>query len=659
MLTGRPAFGRATRTDTLAAIIDGDPDWAALPANTPAHVRPLLRRCLKKDPKARLRDIADARAELNEPASPPARGVSASRTGLYVLAVIATLSTALALWMGLRPAPPLSGATVRFAMPPPPEQSFLFDVPVNFLAMSPDGSTVAFTAGSNASPRAVWIRPMNAAAATRLAGTEGAYSAFWSPDGRSLAFFVANQLKRIDLATGTVTPIFDITDAARQAGSWGSAGTIVFASQGLGRIQTVPAAGGVPETLVSADSSRDETRVQWPWFLPDGRRVIYLTRFKDNSGQLTIVERGGKPRHIAPMASNAQFVNPGFIVFARDGALIAQGFDQAAEKLTGEPVAVADAVNHFLTTARASFAASLNGSVVYHAGMDMHRMKIFDRSGRQLGDFGAAGGYLNLEVSPDGTRVLFDRRPPKSSTWDLWIADLARGSETRLTSDPGSEVTAVWTPDGRGIVYGADRNGGPPHLFFRNLDTGEDRELQPAGLHQQSTSVSPDGRTVAFNERNERGNFELRSLQLDHPSEAIRLGPVSDSFDVSLKFSPDGQAFTFTSGRSGTMQVYAALVGQPMSALTVSNTRAGVNRWSRDGRELFYLTADTLMSVPIRTGPRLEVGASRRLFDGVQNWIDYDFLPDGRILAIVTESLSNNQPINVVLNFTAGLPARQ
>src|SRR5262245_30633442 len=665
MLAGAKAFSGGTTSDIIAGVLRTEVDCRALPDTTPRRVRRLIERCLVKDRQLRLRDIGDARVELTDDdrsdvaVSTAAGSRSIVRPRLGALAATAGLLAGIALGYFLRPvrARPAS-ASIRFAVPPPEGGSFSREVPSSFLELSPDGSQLAFgAAGSNSVPR-IWIRSMTGFEARPVPGTENGRSPFWSPDGRTLAFFADGKLKRIDLAAGSPLPIADVPDTFRAQGSWGATGDIVYGTSDGSRIYLLPSAGGPPEVIVQPDASKQEARVSWPCFLPDGKRFVYLTRFKDDTGQLRVTERGGTPRPIVTAVSNVKWVDPDYLLFNHDGVLVAQRFDLASERLVGPPQSVAEPVDYHFTIGRALFTASRTGSVAYFPHTEVSRLVWFDRSGREIGQLGQAGGYQNIRISPDGSTVLFDRQQPGTGSWDLWTADLGRGIETRITSDRGAEVTAVWLRDGRGIVFGADR-GGPPHLFQKDLTTGLVRELPFSGRHQQSNDVSPDGKTLVYAERDVDGSFDLYTQPLvgvGAPTPLVK----SSFFEMDARMSPDGRAVSFVSNDTGPFEVYVMPFDGRGRKTTVSGGGADAPRWSRDGRELFYLAGNRVMAVPIKsTGPVIALGDPVPLFTLPPDarWSDYDISIDGRrFLAVVPQVRPNQMPLNLNVNWAGQGP---
>jgi serine/threonine protein kinase/Tol biopolymer transport system component len=670
VLTGRPAFAGATMSDTVAAVLTHEPDWAALPPTTPPFLSRLLERCLEKDPTRRQRDIGDARLELaqgdeisqvdREQREPPLRwrGRTAAAAGVGGVALVAA-AFVLGVFLRREPSPPAPVTPVRFSVFPPQGSRFLHTVVTTFPALSPDGSQLAFVAFATPNRPQIWLRPISGLEARVVPGTEGALSVFWSPDGRSLAFLADRKLKRIDLPGGAAVPLCDVP-AFVSAGAWGSGGTILFASSMGGPIFSVSSAGGLAEAIVTPDPSRGE-RVEWPSFLPDGKRFLYLSQRPDSTGQLMLGARGRASKAIVSAVSNVQWVDPDYLVFAQEGVLVAQRFDQASERIVGAPVYIAEPVDRFLTSGRAMFTTSRSGTIAYHSYANVARLVWVDRTGREVGTVGAPGDYLNVRLSPDGGTVLFERTKPGIGTWDLWTIDLARGFETRLTSDPSSEAFPVWMPDGRAILFADESHSTTLNLARKRLDTGVEDQLLPMGTQQRRPSdVSPDGHTLLFTERTTRGTVNVFTLPLSGP--AVPSALFGSRFSESdPRFSPDGRAMAFVSDESGRLEVYVAPFPSTGGKTLVSTgitfgDLTGGARWSHDGRELFYVSTDRrLMAVPIRTTPMLEVGTPVPLFTlQGRAWSDFAVTADGkRFLAVVPQAFAGEQPLTVILNWTA------
>jgi Tol biopolymer transport system component len=679
MATGQRAFAREHTIDTLHAILHDDPPPNLLQAaGVSSDLSAIVMRLLEKAPAARFQSAADVEWALvhiaRTPAAPSvpetrARGLVTGRPprlrGRAVAAIaaaavsgIALVGIGIAAWS--RPVSVARPIPVRFSVSPPAAHRFLSDVERTHLAFSPDGSQLAFIAEGSGGVRRIWLRPVSGVEPRPLTGTEGANSLFWSPDSRALAFFAGNKLKRLDLPDGAAVSLCDVAEGIGLMGTWGADGEILFASVEGHAIMGVSTGSGMPTTLITPDQSRGEVRVNWPWFLPDGRRFLYLTRLGDGSGQLTLGERGRASRAILSAVSNAQWVDPNYLVFARDGMLVGQRFELATARVVGELFSIAEPIDYNYSTGRAEFATSRTGNVAYKSHTDTARLTWSDRHGAITGEVGSPGNYQTVRLSPDGGRVLFDRRQPLIGTMDLWVLDLARGGETRLTSDVTSESWPVWLHDGADVIFVADR-AGPPHLFRRNAVTGAEVAMLPAGRHQRPADVSPDGKTLAFEQRTPLGNYDVLTLSLEAPgSPSILLGSRFDEFQ--LRFSRDGHAVAFVSNESGLYEVYVAPFPAMTPKLRVSAGGGRSPRWNPAERELLYLANDgQFVAVRLRTTPVLELGTPATLFAVSEraSWGDFAVSPDGqRFLSISYESRGSEQPITVVLNWPAEITRR-
>ena len=660
MATGQRAFAGSTQAALASAILAGEPKaMSSLQPTTPPALDQLVRTCLAKDPERRwqaARDVGLQLAAMTEggPLAPPTVAAPPASSLQRRLApwAVAAIAVAIALGALLRPGNSSRAMprTVRFSVPPPPGRTFLGTVDTVPLALSPDGSQLAFVARDPTGVTRLWLRPLSAMEARPLEGTEGARSSFWSPDGRSLAFFAGGKLKRLDLPGGPALPLCDVRPGGGLHGTWGRDGQILFASVEGEAIYRVSTAGGAPVVAVKAD----DAQVNWPSFLPDGQRFLYLARLRDGGRQLMLAQPGKPPRPVLPVISCVHYVDPGYLVFAREGTLLGQRFDLASARVVGEPFSIADPVRYFVSTAWAAFTASPNGVLAYASSSDRSRLAWIDRSGRELGSVGAPADNNRVRISPDGRRVLFDRRQPGVGSLDLWAVDLGHQTETRLTSDPGTEVAGAWLPDESAVIFSAPR-GGSPHLFRRDLGTGVEEELLPAGSFQFVEDVSPDGRTVVFEERTGRGDTDVLALPLSGgrtPSTVLQ-SPFNEG---QARFSPNGRFLAFVSDESGRSEVYVTSFPRAGSSIRVSTGGANSPKWGRDGREIFYLSANLeLVAVPVRTAPSLELGTPVTLFTSKgPAWNGFDVSADGkRFLAVVPEIVANEQPFTVVLNWTA------
>ena len=652
LLAGKPAFKGESSSDLVAAILEREPDWSALPADTP-YLRRLAQRCLEKDRRRRLRDIGDALSELESPGSSASGAVPTSRRAAPGVVPIALIAAALvigslATWLLTRGESTESSASatpVRFALPPPAGARYGTGIEATNVAVSPDGSTVAFVAFRPGVPPRIWVRPLGDEAASEVPGTDGALSMFWSPDGRALAFFAAGQLKRLDLPGGTPVKVCDVPVNIGMSGSWGHQGDILFANVNGDRISRVPAAGGAPVDVMVASSG--VTRLIWPRYLADGRRFIY-TEFTNNvEGLIKLAKADGSTIPLVNAMSQGQWIEPDWVVFVREGTLLAQRIDLAVGRPTGDPVSIIGPVAYSAATGWSNVVASPNGTLVVQRNLDENRLAWFDRNGTET-RFGSSARYQIVRLSPDDSTLLFTSMRPGLGTPDIWATNLSRPSETPVTSSPGVEAFPVWLPGGREIVYAAAQ-GGAPNLFHKDLSTGAERRLLTDSRFHYPNDVSTDGSHVIYAQRTKLGNWDLLLVSIADPS---RVSPLftSDASEFTARLAPDGKRMSFSSDESGRVQVYVSPFPVTGTKIPVSAAGSTEARWSRDGRELYFIASDRkLMAASIDANG--VPGTPRALFD-VKDWLDYDVSRDRRFVAVVSEVRTTEQPLAVIVNWS-------
>jgi Tol biopolymer transport system component len=675
MLTGQRPFRGETTTDVLAAVVGQEPDWNRVPAKT----RRLLRSCLQKDPKQRLHDIADARLLLEDASEPvaPLR----SRPGIMAWMVAAVFAAAfgVALWAPWRTPPPAPDV-VRLQIMPPENVN---TTGRNF-ALSPDGRKLAFSGvGPDGIPR-VWVRSMDSLDVRALPGTETSQNVppfFWSPDGRFIAYTAPEKkLKKVDLAGSPPQTLCETVGPNAVGGSWNTDGEIIFGSSNTA-LTRVSGSGGIPSSVTALDASRKETRHAFPTFLADGRRFLYLrsSTIPENSG-VYLGSLDAKPdeqdsRQLVATTFGPAYVpsregGRGQLLFLREGALLAQAFDEGRTELVGEPVSVAQQVGSNI--AAGLFSASVNGVLVYRSvGTNQDtRLVFFNRQGNVSVASEQPGGLSALALSPDGERAALVRQDPaNSSNQDLWLWDTTRANSSRVTFDPRRAESPVWFPDGGRLIFRSNREGS--WNLYRKLsnESKDDEALVKSGPDKTPTSISPDGRFLLYTQSDPQTKNDVWILSNPGAGQGDRKPTPflrSESNESEARFSPDPESGTpsgrrwvaYTSDESRRNEVYVREFPQNPTARKwpVSNAGGTNPRWRADGKELFFAAPDgTIMSVDVTPGLAFQVSAPKALFkvpSGIlSNW---DVTSDGtRFLVLLQQSAQ--APFTVLQNWQSAL----
>jgi len=626
-LTGRRAFDGSTPSDVSAAILGREPPDVRETAKTaPPALALLVRQCLAKDPEARWQcadDVARGLRMAEEPWSRPGEPArpAASRWPLPLAAALLALATAGAAW-GWLSARTQPKSPLRFALMPPAGVMLSRPTAGTGFAVSPDGRRLVFSA-STGGPSSLWLWSAEDGQVRPLEETTGAISPFFSPDGREIAFFAGDDLRRVAVAGGPATTI--TTAPGARSGSWGRTGTILLTRSigGDAGVYAVPARGG--EVRPVAKGSSPSERRAYARFLPDGRHYLFMAGYglPVEQRRLCVGALGGGERDcFASCHSQAEYSSSGHVLCVRGGTLVAMPFDVTSLKPTGEEVPVAREVRWFGPSGAASFAVSADGRTLVHEPRPAaSRLAWVDRNGRETAAIGEPGAYGMLQLAPDGRRVAVDVMKPDGRGRDLWSFDTSSGVATRLTFQAEDALAAAWSPDGARLAY-AKAVDGPPHIAILELDgTGRERMLLRAPGIQVPRHWSSDGRLIAYEEylAGRRDQRQLWLLALDGTTRRVTQAPASS---YSGRFSPDGRSIAYVSEESGTPEVYLAPLagGAPRR---VSRSGGRLPRWSGDGRELFFLQPDGLMkAVPARDDAALPVSLFH--LDGA-NDLDFDY----------------------------------
>jgi Tol biopolymer transport system component len=664
MLSGRPPFTGATSSDIMANVLQHEPDLASLPALTSPAARRLIARCLEKDPKRRMRDIADARADLDAheaPQTPPRRTESpTSLTGAWIAAIVlAAATTGFAVWR-LKPSPapaaPVALPVARFFVTPPEGVPPLVE---GRLAVSPDGRRIVFVSGNNGVP-SLYVRDVGQFASTLIPGTAGAEHPAFSPDGTQVAFAADRKIKRVALAGGE--PVVLCESSIGLGLSWGADDNIYFNPGPSYGVSRVPASGGVPTVTTKLRDGEVEHR--FPELLPDGVTLLYSALVGSSANDLDqMFAESLRTVQRVPLGPgrSPHYLAGGHLLYERGGAVYAAAFDAAQLKLTSSPVIALQAV--YLTPLATSQFAVGGGTVAYlatEAGEELESLIWVDRKGNEQGT-GLSGRNLNHpRLSPDGHRIAVSVTPSGSTNAnpsDLWLYDLDRHTFGRLTSD--GATMPLWTPDGLRLTY-TGRRASPTEIVSRAYDGSAPDEVLLKG-HPGSNfplSWSSDGTRLAFVgvSTGTTGN----DLWVINHAAGNAVTPLLQTpyREGAPAFSPDGRYFAYVSDASGQNEIYVRPSQGSGHEVLVSSSGGTEPLWPRRGHELFFRQGGAVFAVDITTTPSLKLGTARRVLERTYKrsnavWPNWDVTPDGtRLLMIKSSGRVAQAQYNVVVNWT-------
>ena len=656
MLTGRRGFEAEDVSETLAAVLTREVDWTALPASTPPRVRALVRDCLVRDPKQRLRDIGDARRVLSDPhvadaASATTTPAGPSRRNRWALPAAALILIA-------------GAALGRYALAPTPPATQIFEFDVTLpghtvdtgsFALSPDGTRLALVTRDQTGERRLAIRDMNTVEVRVLPGTSGALYPFWSPDGREIAFFSGNQLNRIALDGAAARPIATMVDP--KGGSWG-ANDVILVGSTVGPILRMPASGGkTPEPATTVEAGVEETHA-WPVFLPDGTRFVFLADSNTDEGhrlRLGSIEGGPTTILKKPVRSQPILDPSGRLLIGERGQLLAYPFDVKTGILGDASTLVASSIypsgnQHHLPASAAS-----GGMLAFQNGSADTNLVMLDSTGRVTQTIGSAARYSNAAVSPNGRRIAVE---VSSDTQErvIWVHDLARGVRTPVSPRGKAADSAAWSADGETVYYDAQITG-RWEVFRRAVTGGSEPENlgSPSPGDPAVLDLSADGKWLLCNGANGENRRDLYLLPLTTADAKWTTWATGKADEEAGAFSPDSRWIAYTSDASGRSEVYVAPVeGGPAKRLQISSEGGFEPQFSPDGKKIYYRSAAlewTVVDVRF-VGGKPEAGTPKSIFSLPPIDLPYlrnmmDVLPDGTGFVTIQPPATNVMSIRV------------
>jgi serine/threonine-protein kinase len=685
MLTGRQAFTGETVPHILASVLKSDPDWSGLPAETPAAIRRLLKRCLEKDRKRRLDSAAVARLEIEEALGSPdvqpvvpttLRFRRAAWATLGVALLVGALAAAVGAWAFLRPTQSGQRPPTRFTVATEGQALFLNPFDRN-VALSPDGRYIVHVTAAGVSRGTggrLVLRQMDRLDLTALQATASARSPFFSHDSQWIGFFDATELKKVSIGDGPAIALCAYNGAPRGA-SWGEDGTVVFATAdpntGLWR---VPAGGGQPTVLTTPDTTKGEGDHWFPSVLPAGRGVLFTveaTGELDNSEIVVLDLKNNERRTLIRGGRQAEYIHSGHLVYAVASTLLAVRFDLATLQVISDPMPVVDQVRMSSSTGAANYAVSRSGALAYVPGNSSAPVSLVwvDREGREEPVNAPIRAYGAPRLSPLGTQVAVEIRDEEN---DIWILDLARGTALRkLTYGRAAETNPLWLDDTH-LIFTSNRSGRPA-LYRQAADgTGMPQPLTTTGNGKYATSVTRDGSGLLGHQDGPSG-FDVvlfpipksRGSPSDAPPSVQELVKTR-YFEHNADLSPNGRYLAYQSNEAGPFQIIVRPFPQvERGQWTISSGTGSQPVWAQNGKELFYRgESDALIAVPVDTsGTTFSWGAPIKLFS-LQNAFgqvqrNYDVASDGRRFLMLKEiGNSKADDIVVVLDWVEELKAK-
>jgi len=669
MLCGKAPYTDKSVQETLARVLKEDPSWNALPAETPRAVRRLLERCLRKDPKQRLRDVGDARLAIDEHLAHPAEeaataapsdaGQAPAATPLWRRALpwggmaVFAAAAVLGFW---RPWSRVTGPGERIALRLNSDigvEGTLVMETGSSEALSPDGSRIVYAVTDASGKQQLYLRSLDQLQATVLAGTEGGRDPFFSPDGEWIAFFTGEKLKKISVHGGAVVTLCDATPG--RGGTWSEDGTILFAGSIHGGLLKVDSAGGTPEAATALDSAAGEITHRWPQMLPGTRAVLFtaghnLSSLEQSNLEVQVLPSGPR-KTVYRGGYYGRYLPSGHVAFIHEGTLFALPFDLKRMEPAGQAVPVLEHVMSNPDTGGAQFSISENGALAYVQGIQSGvpvSIEWMGRDGKMQPLLKTPGEFYTMDFSPDGKRLAMEIQDGPRR--DIWTYDLQRDTLTRLTFGGVSNFGTVWTPDGQRITYAMSEASGTINVYWKRADgAGDAQRLTDSKDQQFPSSWSPDGKVLAMHVQPADSRMYLAlytmTMQGDEksgwkPGEP-KLFAEGPGVHCCPKFSPDGRWIAYQSNESGRSEIYVRPFPGPGGKWQISSDGGVYPAWSATSKELFFENnRQQMMVVPYSaTADSFQAGKPALWSEGqfTDRGVSWNFAlhPDGKRFAVL------------------------
>jgi serine/threonine protein kinase len=710
LLTGQLPFRGVHETALAYEIVNVDPPpMSSIKPEIDPTLDAIVLECLEKDPRERTQSIAQVALDLKRykressrqrvsrvtaarPITQPPVGYSQDKTAAKPAGgssrpawIISVLFFIVAVTFGIlyfkRPSTEVQ--TISSYILPPEKLTFATQSGgggEGNLALSPDGSILAFVAADSSGKTRLMVRGLHTLIAKELPTTEGASYPFWSPDNRYIGFFQSGKMKKIEASGG---PSVIISDAPTARGaSWNQDGVIIFEPNWTDPLYQVPASGGMATKVTTLDTVHHEITHRWPHFLPDGKHFLYFARssfggVEREEDALVVASLDGKVnKRLMPAKGNEVYAS-GYLIYLREKTLMAQPFDADKLEISSDAIPIAEQVEYDLEYNRAVFSASQNGMLVYQPSTTQagFQLEWFDRTGISLGTIAEPADYGGVALSPDGKKIAFDVYDSQSRNRDIWLYEIARGLKTRFTFDPSVDQYPVWSPDGSRIFFHSDRRGHYDVFQKATSGAGVEEILLESPQTKYAYDWSSDGKFIAYAELDMKTKLDLWILPLDNKEAGRDRKPfvfLRTEFDENVpQFSPDMCWISYESNESGRWELYIRQFlgadGQPVSNQTgkwqVSTNGLidySVVKWNRNGKEIFYMSTDNkLMVAEVKaSGSTFDVGAVRPLFEvkSKTGFNLYDVTADGQKFLIgIPVSAQSIPPLTLVTSWDAGL----